>query len=200
MYITVAADKGGVGKTTTAVHLAAYLQTRAATVLIDGDPNRSATEWGAAGGPLPFAIVDVAEGTHTARQFDHVVIDTDAQPDPADLAQLARGCDVLIIPTVPAALDTRALQRTLQTLHGLAAKNYRVLLTKVPPPPETDGQDLRAALVAQRIPLFTAEIPRLKAFDKAASEGVLVHAVTDRRARRAWRAYEVLGTETLAHG
>ena len=140
MYITVAADKGGVGKTTTAVHLAAYLQTRAATVLIDGDPNRSATEWGAAGGQFPFAIVDVAEGTHTARQFDHVVIDTDAQPDPADLAQLARGCDVLIIPTVPAALDTRALQRTLQTLHGLAAKNYRVLLTKVPPPPETDGK------------------------------------------------------------
>ena len=113
---------------------------------------------------------------------------------------LARGCDVLIIPTVPAALDTRALQRTLQTLHGLAAKNYRVLLTKVPPPPETDGQDLRAALVAQGIPLFTAEIPRLKAFDKAASEGVLVHAVTDRRARRAWSAYEVLGTEILAHG
>ena len=132
MYITVAADKGGVGKTTTAVHLAAYLQTRAPTVLIDGDPNRSATEWGVAGGQLPFAIVDVAEGTHTARQFDHVVIDTDAQPDPADLAQLARGCDVLIIPTVPAALDTRALQRTLRTLHGLAAKNYRVLLTKVP--------------------------------------------------------------------
>ena len=43
VYITVAADKGGVGKTTTAVHLDAYLQTRAATVLIDGDPNRSAT-------------------------------------------------------------------------------------------------------------------------------------------------------------
>ena len=169
-------------------------------MLIDGDPNRSATEWGAAGGQFPFVIVDVAEGTHTARQFDHVVIDTDAQPDPADLAQLARGCDVLIIPTVPAALDTRALQRTLQTLHGLAAKNYRVLLTKVPPPPETDGQDLRAALVAQGIPLFTAEIPRLKAFDKAASEGVLVHAVTDRRARRAWSAHEVLGTEILAHG
>ena len=74
MYITVAADKGGVGKTTTAVHLAAYFQTRAATVLIDGDPNRSATEWGAAGGPLPFAIVDVAEGTHTARQFDQALL------------------------------------------------------------------------------------------------------------------------------
>ena len=74
-------------------------------MLIDGDPNRSATEWGAAGGQLPFAIVDIAKGTHTARQFNHVVIDTDAQPDPADLAQLACGCDVLIIPTAEAVND-----------------------------------------------------------------------------------------------
>ena len=44
MFITVASYKGGVGKTTTAVHLAAYLQTLAATLLIDGDPNRSATK------------------------------------------------------------------------------------------------------------------------------------------------------------
>ena len=63
-----------------------------------------------------------------------------------------------------------------------------------------DFSQVSTALVAQGIPLFTAEIPRLKAFDKAASEGVLVHAATDRRARRAWRAYEVLGTEILAHG
>jgi signal recognition particle GTPase len=35
--------QGGVGKTTTAVHLATYLKDLGSVILIDGDPNRSAT-------------------------------------------------------------------------------------------------------------------------------------------------------------
>jgi chromosome partitioning protein len=57
MIITVASFKGGVAKTTTAVHLAAYLQDRSPTLLIDGDPNRSATGWSRRG-QLPFKVVD----------------------------------------------------------------------------------------------------------------------------------------------
>ena len=197
MYITVAADKGGVGKTTTAVHLAAYLQKLGPTLLIDGDTvNRSASDWAEGGGNvLPFEIANVAEGTYKARNFEHVVIDTEAQPDKGELEQLARGCDLLVITTVPAGLETRALTRTLNILQGLAPDKYRVLLTKVPPPPETDGPDLRTALQRQGIPLFAVGIPRLKCFDKAAGEGGVVHAVKDRRAARAWSAYEALGKE-----
>ena len=53
MVITVASYKGGVGKSTTAIHLAAYLQKKSPTVLIDGDPNRSVCGW-AVNGNLPF--------------------------------------------------------------------------------------------------------------------------------------------------
>jgi chromosome partitioning protein len=74
------------------------------------------------------------------------------------------------------------------------------LLTKVPPPPEPEGQQLRAALAAQRIPLFAGDIPRLKAFEKAAAAGVPVYAVEDSRAKRAWQAYESVGKELVTYG
>lgn len=54
MIITTAAFKGGVGKTTTSIHVAAFLQQHGDTLLVDGDPNRSATRWSKRGPGFPF--------------------------------------------------------------------------------------------------------------------------------------------------
>jgi chromosome partitioning protein len=48
------------------------------------------------------------------------------------------------------------------------------------------------------VPLFKAEIPRLKAFEKAAAAGLVVRDVDDPRAKRAWQAYVEVGEEILA--
>jgi chromosome partitioning protein len=195
VFITVASYKGGVGKTTTAVHLAAYLQTLAPALLIDGDPNRSATVWAKRGG-FPFRIADEKEGAYQARNFQHVVVDTEARLGSADFEALAKGCDLLVIPTVPASLDTDVLILTLEAVRKLAAGKYRVLLTKVPPAPELDGPQLRAALQREQIPVFVAEIPRLKSFERAAAAGIPVYAVKhDAQAKRAWQGYEDAGRE-----
>jgi len=196
MIITVASYMGGVGKTTTAVHLAAYLQQKASTLLIDGDQNRSASGW-ARNGNLPFRVVDERQAARFSRDFEHVVIDTEARPHQEDLEALVGGGDLLVIPTTPDALSLDALNLTIGALKDLGAESYRVLLAIVPPAPSRDGGEARAALLSQDVPLFTAEVPRLVAFSKAALEGVVVSSVSDQRAARAWEAYVAVGKEIL---
>ena len=195
MIVTITGYKGGIGKTTTAVHLAAVLQQQAPTVLVDGDLNRSATGW-ARTGFLPFRVADERQAAKVGREFEHIVIDTAARPIREDLEALVTGCDHLIIPTSPDALALDALIQTLGALEALGATNYRVLLTIVPPAPSRDGYEARSSLEARDVPVFKTAIPRLAAFTKAALAGVVVSDVKgDSRVQRAWEAYANLGKE-----
>src|SRR5215472_14997468 len=113
-------------------------------------------------GGMPFAIADKREGLYAVSNYKHVIVDTEARPDAADFEDLARGCGLLVIPTVPASFDTDVLILTLAAAQKLAPAKYKVLLCKVPPPPEPEGAALRTELKSRQAPLFNAEIPRLK--------------------------------------
>jgi chromosome partitioning protein len=194
MIITVASFKGGVGKTTTAVHLAAYFQRLDKTVLIDGDPNRSSTAW-AARGSLPFDVADEAMTAKVARAYEHLIFDTAARPDPEVLKVLADGCDVLVIPTTADGLSFDALMLTVEALRKIEAKRYRILITMTPPKPARDGEFAQEALMAQGLPVFASTIRHLKAFKTAGTQGVLVSDVKDPRAHFGWEDYVSIGEE-----
>ena len=171
MILSVASFKGGVGKTTTAVHLAAYLQTLAPTLLLDADQTKNATAWSQRGTGFPFRVAGIGQAAKLAKDFTHVVIDTGQRPNMEDLKAAAEDCDLLVIPAVPASLDTDGLGQTLRALQEIGATGYRVLLTKVPPYAAKEALELRGLLADLKAPVFKSEIPRLTAFEKAATHG-----------------------------
>ncbi|HIK39567.1 ParA family protein [Thermoleptolyngbya sp. M55_K2018_002] len=196
MIITVASFKGGVGKTTAAIHLAAFLQTQGETLLIDADPNRSATGW-AKRGSLPYEVIDEWRSPQRVRNFSHVVIDTQARPVQRDLELLTDGCDLLILPTTPDVLAMDALVLTLECLHTIGANRYRIMLNIIPPKPSRDGETVRSLLQESGMPVFVAGVRRLAAFQKAARAGVPVYDVKDPRAADGWQDYVSVGQEML---
>lgn len=197
MIITVASFKGGVGKTTTAVHLAAFLTKAGSVVLIDGDPNRSASGW-AKRGNLMFEVIDEQQAPSrlTSDKPDHIVIDTQARPKEEDLQNLVRG-DLLLLPTTPDALALDALFQTVMVLKKLDVSKFRILLTIVPPSPRKSGERAKDALLEQGLPLFNHWIRRFACYETAALQGCLVNEVKDRNAGIAWRDYQQVGAELL---
>jgi chromosome partitioning protein len=199
VIVTVASFKGGVGKTTSAMHIAAYLNEKMPTVLIDGDPNRSATAWSKRSeSGLPFKVVDERQLAKAAREFDSMVIDTQARPTAEDLKELVEGCDLLIVPATPDSLSLDALMLTVNALETFGAERFRILLTIIPPKPNRDGEDARSVLSEAGLPIFQASIRRFHAFQKAALAGRLVHEVNDPNGRAGWEDYQAVGKEIKA--
>ena len=195
MIITLASYKGGAGKTTSAVHLAAYFQTLGPTLLLDGDRTKNALNWAQRGAGFPFRVAPVDQAAKLAKNFEHIVIDTGQRPEASDLKEAVDACDMLIIPATPSPLDTDGLIQTVLALKKIGATSFRVLLTKVPPPPERDAIELRKLLSDEGVSIFKGEIPRLKAFEKCAGSGEIVSQISDRNASRAWESYEAIGKE-----
>ena len=122
MYIAMVNAKGGVGKSTLAVHLAAWLHEHGRRVmLVDCDLQRSSSQWLREAEPgVRIVVVDgedeVIEQARTwQREVDVVIAD-----GPAGLKELTRAlllvCDVALIPCGPSVLDVRAASEAIRVL------------------------------------------------------------------------------------
>jgi len=193
MKLTVLSYKGGVGKTTTSVHLAAYLSQRGKTVLLDADPNSSSLEWSELG-KLPFEVRPL-EDPGKLKKFAHIVTDTPARPRNKNLRELVRESELVVVPTAPDPLSLRALLKTVEALREFLVPFY-ALITLIPPPPSKDGSEARKTLLEAGVPTLRSEVRRWAAFNRAALAGTTVREVRgDPRAPLAWLEYEAVGRE-----
>jgi chromosome partitioning protein len=143
---------------------------------------------------LPFPVVDERQALKAVGGHDYVVVDTPARPDSGDLSELAKGSDLLILPTIP---DIVSLEPMLQMASDLGPDTrYRILLTMVPPYPNRDGVKMRDELIAAGAPVFRGMIRYAIGFKKAALAGIPVSGLTGRD-RLGWLDYEAVGKEML---
>lgn len=194
---TITGYKGGIGKSTTAIHLSALFAEKGKTLLVDGDPNRTSLAWSKRGtNKFPFLVEDERKYQKLIREMDYLVIDTQARPESDDLKTLAEGCDLLILPTIP---DINSLEPTLEITKFLDSSNYKLLITMVPPLPNKQGAELQTALRANNIAVFNSTVRRTVSFGQAAEQGCLVHETgkKDKSGIEAWNDYKKVAAEIL---
>ncbi len=184
MVISFLNQKGGVGKTTLAVHVATALAQRGERVLfIDADQQGSALDWGTmreSGGLFP--IVGLPKPTihrdlpKLAVDYQHVIID-----GPPRVYEVARSAilasDIVLIPVQPSPYDIWAAKEIVdlireathfnENLKSGFVINRKIVNTAI-------GRDVSEALSSYEVPVLAAQICQRVAFAESAAQGLTV--------------------------
>lgn len=213
MIIALTGQKGGIGKSTTAVSLAVAAMERGRRVLlVDADPQQTVRTWGdvacEAGRPTP-TIVAMGAAMHRPGQlpqvapaYDLTIID--CPPRQGDVARSAlMVADLAVFPCGPTAADAWALAAAVEVFEEARALREElrgcVLITRKQGRTAL-GKGARAVLEATGLPVLKTELGYRVAHQEALAmgQGVTSYAPRDAAAREIFNLIDEL--ETLCHG
>ena len=191
--------KGGVAKTTTAVHFAEYLRQFWETILVDSDPNRSAIAWAGRANPerRSLRVINEIQLARYSGQACAYVIDTKARPDADDLKALVDTATLIVLPTTTSGDDLRVTAQTAQLLIQAGSRHHRALITKASSQGASDVVEAKKFLEAEGLPVFQHWIRQYKVYQYAFLEGVPVYRVKNPKAQAAWNDYQTVMAEVL---
>ena len=183
MIISVVNQKGGVGKTTVAINLAAMLRRNNFNlVLLDADPQGSATQWHdveenqaieVIHHPDPVRPTDIEE---LLQRFDHIVID--APPAIGDISRSVLAVsDLAIVPLSPSPLDIWSCWGTLEMISEVQRDNPDLkaqLLVSRKIPGTRVGREAREAMEVFETEIFESELCQRVAYVDSMTSGVSV--------------------------
>ncbi len=184
MIIVVANSKGGVGKSTLAVHLAAWLHQQGHTVtLADCDTQQSSSEWIREAAPgvkavrldNPNDILNELPVLH--QEADFVVADGPGSQTETSRALLLRA-DLAIVPCKASMLEVRALAKATDVLRQaqdiLAGKPKAVIVLSMVGKNYRLTKDMKDAAAALSLPLANAAMILRQIYADAPGQGAVV--------------------------
>jgi chromosome partitioning protein len=178
--VALVGNKGGTGKTTLCVNLAAVLSASAPTVILDADPQGSSLQWRElADSASAVAVLDavddvdeVIEASH--REHEYLVIDCPPSVFAYQTARVLALCDVALIPVQPSPLDIWAtvhiedkVTEARQTNPGLRA----LLVINQLEPRTRLSRLMRDALAELSLPVAETAIRRRVAYRSSVLDG-----------------------------
>ena len=188
MMILYAQKKGGVGKTTLAVHHAVHLFDLGYSVaVLDADEQRQAAEWVTeAESNITIAAVTDADDAYLAAQelsgrHDYTIID-----GPATLGEATRALmtltDLALIPMGPSILDLRStdkMERIIRTSRQISGKPTQaaIVLNKARQRTRLTRETIAAA-TELGLEVLATRVRDLQAFPDAAQQGSVVTRLT----------------------